>query len=464
MYDYLKRAAVDNVFVAEIFFDPQTHTDRGVSFGTVINGLHRAITDGYRDFSIKGSLIMCFLRHLSEESAFNTLEQAKPHLEKLIGIGLDSGEVDNPPSKFEQVYKAAATLGLKPVAHAGEEAGPEYISQALDLLQARRIDHGVQCLKDPKVVERLVREEVPITVCPLSNLKLQVYDRFFGGKKNVVRELLDKKLKVTINSDDPAYFGGYINDNFFWLAENTELTEKEICQICRNAFNATFLSRAEKEHYLREIDQFNIAIGYAVPHRSITIFGSRGPRPGDEAYTRAAGFAKLFASKGFQVVTGGYSGTMEAASLGAAEGHKLASSAVNSPPNIVGILSPQSFCERNPYGNEFLTHPVIVRNLSSRLQSTVLLSEYFLVMGGTIGTITELFLVWNSAVVRPNYCGVPQRIFLLRSAWEKVVMDVVAATGIFPSDVAVLTFVDSAEEVLALVEKDLEERAKNATL
>ena len=473
MYSYLRRAAIDNVFVAEIFFDPQTHVERGVAFDVVVNGLHSALVDGYRDFSIKGSLIMCFLRHLSEEAAMETLEQARPHLDKIVGVGLDSGELGNPPKKFERVYKMATDLGLKPVAHAGEEAGPDYIWEALDVLHAKRIDHGVQCLKDPRLVERLVTEQVPLTVCPLSNQKLQVYSR----GRNITKELLDKGLKVTINSDDPAYFGGYITENFLNAASETGLTVKDVYAICRNAFSSTFLPQIEKEYYLRELEHFNTALGCVAPPRSISIFGSRSPQPGSEPYEIAREAAKLFASRGFRVVNGGYSGIMEAASQGAAEGGtsrdvtkatsvakraKLEEDGFSSV--VQGVLAPAVFSQqRNPLGNDFLTHRVIARDIHLRTRSLSHASEYFLIFGGTIGTITELMSVWFDAALRPVYGGTPHRIFLWRPYWEKPLLDFTTATKVHSEDVALLEFVDSAEEALELIEKDLEERAKAAS-
>ena len=261
MYAYLERASRDNVLVAEIFFDPQTHTDRGIPFDTVISGLFRGIQDGEKVFNIHGSLILSFLRHLSEEAAISTLEQAKPHLDKIIGVGLDSGEMGNPPSKFARVYKMAAELGLKLVAHAGEEGGPDYIREALDLLHVSRIDHGVQCLKDPQLVERLSQEKVPLTVCPLSNIKTQVLQRYFGGK-DVTGELLSNGLRVTVNSDDPAYFGGYITDNFLRVVSDSDLSGKDVYRICQNSFNATFLSDEDKALYLKKLDAFTTESGY----------------------------------------------------------------------------------------------------------------------------------------------------------------------------------------------------------
>ena len=465
MYAYLRRAAIDNVFVAEIFFDPQTHTERDVPFEVVVSGLHRALVDGYVDFGIKGSLIMCFLRHLSEEAAIKTLEQARPHLDKILGVGLDSGELGNPPKKFERVYKMAIDLGLKPVAHAGEEAGPDYIYEALDVLRVKRIDHGVQCLKDPQLVERLVTEQVPLTVCPLSNQTLQVSSRFFGGK-NITKELLDKGLNISINSDDPAYFGGYITENFLKTAAETGLTVKHVYTICRNAFSSTFLPQIEKEYYLRELEHFNIALGCVAPPRSISIFGSRSPQPGSEEYEIAREAAKLFASRGFRVVNGGYSGVMEASSKGAAEGGTgLPKEEGQGCHGVIrGVVAPRVFTQREPLGNSFLNHHVIARNLSDRIHNVLRCSEYFLIFGGTIGTITELMVVWNAAALRPLYGGTPQRIYLWRPFWEKAFLDFTTATKVYASDMTLFQFVDSAEETLKLVEKDLAERAKTTVV
>ena len=468
MYAYLKRASIDNVYVAEVFFDPQTHTNRGISFDVIISGLHRALLDGHRDFGIHTSLIMCFLRHLSEEAAIQTLEQAKPHLDKILGVGLDSGEAGNPPSKFQHVYKMAGDLGLKLVAHAGEEAGPNYIFEALDILRVTRIDHGVQCLKDPQLVERLAKEATPLTTCPLSNHKLQVKSRFFEGR-NVTRELLDKGLKVTVNSDDPAYFGGYITDNFLAVAAEEGLTEKDVQQICCNAFNATFLSHMAKQHFLQEIKHFNVIMGYTAPPRSISIFGSRSPQPGSPQFETASEMAKLFASRGFRVVNGGYYGIMEAASRGAREGgSKIPADAVfeggNHGGEVHGIIAPRIFIHRPPTGNEFLTHSIIVRNLTTRVYHLLRGSEYYFVFGGTIGTMAELMVVWNAASLRQMYGGVPQKIFVWRPFWEMVLKDFIDTVGVYSSDVALLTFVDSAEEALEIVEKDLKERIKASVL
>lgn len=250
---YLQRAHDDNVRHAELFFDPQTHTERGVAFETVINGLHRAIQDAQEKWDISASLIMCFLRHLSEEDAFATLEQSLPYHDKFIGVGLDSSERGHPPEKFARVFARCRELGLHLVAHAGEEGPPEYIRTALDLLQVERIDHGVRCLEDAELTARLARDKVPLTVCPLSNVKLCVFDR--PADHNLVR-LLDAGLMVTINSDDPAYFGGYVNENYLQMFDALPLGREHAQRLARNSFEAAFLDPARKQALLAEVDRF----------------------------------------------------------------------------------------------------------------------------------------------------------------------------------------------------------------
>ena len=467
MYEYLRRASVDNVYVAEIFFDPQTHTERGISFDVVINGLHRALVDGYLNFGIKGSLIMCFLRHLSEESAIKTFQNAKPHLDKIIGVGLDSGEVGNPPSKFKKVYEMAASVGLKLVAHAGEEAGPDYIYEALDVLHAQRLDHGVQCLKDETLVERLVKEGVPLTTCPCSNEKLKVYERFFNGE-NITKQLLSKGLKVTVNSDDPAYFGGYITDNFFKIVQELNLTEQDVNRICRNSFESTFLPKLEVEYYLKELDHFNVAMGAASPPRSITIFGSRRPRPGSEEYETCFIITKLLASKGYRVVSGGKGGIMEASSKGASEGMATLSKEEKESGGcagmVKGVIAPRVFSGLPSVGNQYLTHTAIARNLSDRIHHMLRESEYYVAFGGTIGTVTELMVAWNAATLRPMFGGIPQKVYALRSAYEKPLKDLIEATKIYPEDVSLVTYFDTAEELLEMIERDYNQRVQSATL
>jgi len=250
---YFHRAKADNVVHAELFFDPQTHTDRGVPFATVIDGLVRACETARRELGVSALLIMCFLRHLSEEAAFETLEQSLPHRDKFVGVGLDSGERGNPPEKFARVFARCRELGLRLVAHAGEEGPAAYISTALDVLKVERIDHGVRCVEDPALVKRLAAERVPLTVCPLSNVKLCVYGTMADHN---VATLLADGLCVTVNSDDPAYFGGYMNQNFLeTFAALPQLGARQAHELAANSFEASFVDEARKQAWRAELDR-----------------------------------------------------------------------------------------------------------------------------------------------------------------------------------------------------------------
>ena len=234
---YLERAKADGVVHVEIFFDPQTHTERGIEFETVLNGISRALKLGELYLGITHRLIMCFLRHLSEESALETLEQARPFLQFIDGVGLDSGEHGNPPAKFERAFQAARELGLRAVAHAGEEGPAENIVDALGLLKVERVDHGVNSVDDPALVEALVTQHIPLTMCPLSNQRLQVTPDL---SQHPLKQLMDAGVLVTVNSDDPAYFGGYVADNYVAIAEALNLTEAEIAQLAENSLLASW--------------------------------------------------------------------------------------------------------------------------------------------------------------------------------------------------------------------------------
>jgi len=248
---YFARAAADNVVHAELFFDPQTHTARGISMETVIDGLYRACVDAQRVHGISALLIMCFLRHLSEQDAFETLEQATPWRDKIIGIGLDSGEIGNPPEKFAKVFARCRELGYRLVAHAGEEGPPAYVWTALDVLKVERIDHGVQSVKDALLMERLARDQIALTVCPLSNLKLCVFPDLASHN---LRQLLDAGIAATVNSDDPAYFGGYMNDNFLQTFAAIDLDTEQAYRLARNSFEASFIDASEKRAYINRLD------------------------------------------------------------------------------------------------------------------------------------------------------------------------------------------------------------------
>ncbi len=252
---YLTKAHKDNVKHVEIFFDPQTHTERGIPFKTVITGIQKALDKAKDEYQMSSYLIMSFLRHLSEEDAFKTLEQALPYKNQIKAVGLDSSEVGNPPEKFRRVFEAAREEGFLTVAHAGEEAPPEYVWQAINLLKVKRVDHGVQSIKDPKLIEYLKDNKIPITVCPLSNIKLRVFDTM---QDHNLKQFLEKGIIVTINSDDPAYFGGYLNKNYEACKENLPLTDQDLVTLAKNSFNASFLPDAEKEKYIKQIDEIVI--------------------------------------------------------------------------------------------------------------------------------------------------------------------------------------------------------------
>lgn len=251
-WDYLLKAKADNVVHVEMFFDPQTHTDRGVPFEVVIKGLTSACDRAKTELGVSAALIMCFLRHLSEEAAFETLEQALPFKHLFIGVGLDSSERGHPPEKFARVFARCRELGLRLVAHAGEEGPPEYIVNALDILHVERIDHGVRCVEDPELVKRLAREGMALTVCPLSNIKLCVFDDM---AQHNLKTLLDAGLKVTINSDDPAYFGGYVNQNYLATFAALPLGAADAYTLARNSLEASFVSADTKAGWVKQLDQ-----------------------------------------------------------------------------------------------------------------------------------------------------------------------------------------------------------------
>jgi adenosine deaminase len=250
---YLEKAAAQNVRHVEIFFDPQTHTARGIKFETVFHGIHRALTDARQQLDLSSELIMNFLRHLSIAKAMETLEKALPFKDRIPAVGLDSSELGFPPEKFTPVFDLARLNGFKAVAHAGEEGPPDYIWQALKFLKVDRIDHGVRCVEDTGLVEYLVKHQVPLTVCPLSNTKLGVFDNM---KQHNLKQLLNLGLCVTVNSDDPAYFGGYMEENLRALTEALDLDAQDIYKLSRNAFQASFLNPTEKKKLLAELDEY----------------------------------------------------------------------------------------------------------------------------------------------------------------------------------------------------------------
>lgn len=253
---YFRRVAEDGARHVELFFDPQTHTDRGIPFAVVADGLFAGMASAERELGVTSKLILCFLRHLDEDAAFETLRQAEPHLDRIVGVGLDSSEVGHPPSKFARVFAAAGERGLKRVAHAGEEGPPEYVREALDLLRVDRIDHGNRSLEDQALVARLVREGMTLTVCPLSNLKLCVVRELAA---HPLKRMLQLGLKATINSDDPAYFGGYLAENWIATANAVELSRHELVTLAKNSFTGSFLAADEIARRLAEIDAYAAA-------------------------------------------------------------------------------------------------------------------------------------------------------------------------------------------------------------
>ncbi|NVO14174.1 MAG: adenosine deaminase [Rhodoplanes sp.] len=255
---YLQRAHADNVVHVEMFFDPQGHTSRGIPFDTVVNGLFRACVDARETLGIQASLIMCFLRHLDEAGAHRTLDAALVHRDRIVGVGLDSSEKGNPPEKFRNVFRRARDAGFALFAHAGEEGPPNYVWQALDVLGVARVDHGNRALEDAALVARLARDRVPLTVCPLSNLRLRVVDDL---KHHPLRHMMEKDLAVTVNSDDPAYFGGYVNDNFSAVVRALDLSAPEIVALARNSFSAAMMPEAERARALARFDAAVKGIG-----------------------------------------------------------------------------------------------------------------------------------------------------------------------------------------------------------
>ncbi len=251
--EYLKKAGSQKVFHSEIFFDPQTHTARGIKFSTVIDGIHKALAYANEKLGMSTRLIMCFLRDLDESAAMKTLEEALAYRERIVAVGLDSAEIGNPPSKFQKVFTRAREAGFLTVAHGGEEGPAKYVREALELLKVSRIDHGNHCLDDDKLTEELIRRKIPLTVCPLSNLRLKVIDRM---EEHPLRRMMEHGLLVTVNSDDPAYFGGYINENYLAITKALNLTADEIYTLAKNSFEASFLEESIKDKMIARVREY----------------------------------------------------------------------------------------------------------------------------------------------------------------------------------------------------------------
>jgi len=253
MFAYLQKCREQNIVHAEIMFDPQTHLERGITFETMFNGYYSAIEQAQKEWGQSASLIMCFLRHLSADSAMDVLKQAEPFRDNILTVGLDSSELGHPPEKFAVVYAEAIKQGYRSVAHAGEEGDPSYIWGALDLLKVERVDHGVRCLEDAALVKRLIDEEMPLTVCPLSNVRLRVYDTL---DQHPILEMLEQGIRVTVNSDDPPYFGGYLNDNLVAMVDALDMTEDQARALALNSFRGSFVDDAQKTIWISELAAF----------------------------------------------------------------------------------------------------------------------------------------------------------------------------------------------------------------
>ena len=253
MYAYLKRCQAENIVHAEIMFDPQTHLERGISFETMFNGYHKALLQAEQEWGQSANLIMCFLRHLYAESGVEVLKEAEPFKQHILSVGLDSSELGHPPEKFEAVYAEAAKQGYRCVAHAGEEGDPSYIWGALDILNVERIDHGVRCLEDDLLVQRLIDEQIPLTICPLSNVRLCVYDKL---EDHPILKMLEQNILVTVNSDDPPYFGGYLIDNFTAMVDALGLNQNQALALASNSIKAAFVDEASKNQWLDQIERF----------------------------------------------------------------------------------------------------------------------------------------------------------------------------------------------------------------
>lgn len=251
-WEYVLKCTENNIVHAEIFFDPQTHTNRGIAFDTVLDGVHEALLEAKKRYNISSHIIMCFLRHLSQDDGFKVFHEAIKHKDKIIGVGLDSSEIGNPPTKFKELFKRAKEEGFKLVAHSGEEADTSYIWDTIDLLKVDRIDHGVQAIKDEKLIQRLKKEQIPLTVCPNSNIELKVFKNY---NQHNIKKLLDLGLNVCVNSDDPAYFNGYLNQNFINIYKNLNLSKQDIVKLIKNSFNSSFIDDKKKKSFMDKIDE-----------------------------------------------------------------------------------------------------------------------------------------------------------------------------------------------------------------
>ena len=446
LYGHLKRISIDNVHAAEIFFDPQAHLPREIPLGTVINGFHRAVLDGFRDFGVKSSLNMCFADSSTHFIA-RVLDEAKPFARFLSAVALECNGIATSSTVKRDVsllFGKATQLGLKVVLYSSLES-TEDLLYAIDHLKPLRILRVTSLFKQPQLVKKLAAEGITVE---LSN-----------DEASNVRELLQDGINITVPSK-----------SLYHLPSRTDCSEREIFSLVCNSFAATSLPEWDKDHYLSELKYYNVAMGYSAPPRAITVFGSRKPTPGTSDYKRAEHAGKVFGSQGFKIVCGGYSGVMEAVCKGAREcsGDKISRQKLFPGSDLggitTGIISPRVFPQSSISGNDYLSHFEVVNTLTKRIDQTIRGAEYFLAYSGSIGTMTELIMTWSVASARVEHKAVPQKIFLWRPAWESAMKTFTSDFGIYKNDVSLLTYVDSPEEALSIILKDLKERNELATL
>ena len=445
MYAYLKCASIDNVYVAEILFDPYMHTRRGVPIQVLLQGFRSALVDGYNHFSIKGCLMMYISHLLPVDEALKMLDDA--HL-YVVGVAVESSY---PSSSYASIYKKVKELGgLKIVTHFTtngvdkcSSARPEYIAP----------DQGLYYCADEPLL--LPSRGFPINIQPLTS-----------RSSTTLKECLERGLEVTVSSPYPAFTGHHLTSALLLASSEAGLTEKDVYSLCCNAVRSSHLALQEREHYMQHLHHINIAMGCAAPPKSVTVFGSRATQPGTSDYQIAEEVGRRLSSRGFRLVTGGYFGIMEATSKGAVETGNGASciDGGNSTGVALGILSPRVYPDAPLFGNVYNSHNVIARSLLDRFWLYIRDSEYFIAFGGTIGTITEILVVWSVASARMSHRGIPQKLILWRPHWESAIDNLSKAIGISSLDTSLLIYVDTVEEAVEVIEKDLRLRSEVAIL
>ena len=449
MYAYLKRAAIDNVYAAEIFFDPYLHTQRGVPIQRLLQGFRSAIVDGYNHFSIRGGLVMLISPLLPVDAALEMLDEVNSYL---VGVAVDS---DYPSAGYTSIHKKVTDVGgLKIVTHLTTNK----VNNRCSCTQPEHVAHdqkGFYCCTADVDEPFLPPPGFPVNIQPLTS-----------RSSTTLKRCLERDLEVTASSPYPAFTGHYLTSALLLASNEASLTEKDVYHLCCNALLSSFLALHEKECYMQHIRHSNIAMGCAVPPKCVTVFGSRATPPGTPDYQTAEEVGRLLSSRGFTLVTGGYFGIMEATSKGAVEAGNGAScrDGGNSAGIALGILSPRVYPDAPLLGNEYNSHNVIARTLLDRFWLYLRDSEYFIAFCGTIGTITEILVVWSVASARLSHRGVPQKIILWRSHWESVIENLAKAIGISSLDTSLLIYVDSVQEAVELIEQDLLQRTAAATL